>query len=102
MADAVDVYSDQMQLNVGPIGAALIFSLTSTGPVAPGVPAPTEKVAVVRISLEHLKMIAYFSRRQVLEYERQTGVRIPIPRDMLNQLRIGPEDWTACWGEEGR
>ena len=102
MTDSVDVYSDQMQVNVGPIGCSLIFSVTSTGPVAPGVPAPSERVAVVRVSLEHLKMMAYLFRLQILEYERQAGVRIPIPRDMLNQLRIGPEDWTACWGDEGR
>lgn len=102
MPDVVDVYSDQMQLNVGPLGCSLIFSVTSTGPVPQGTPALTERVAVVRVSLEHLKMMAYIFRRQLLEYERQAGVRIPIPRDMLNQLRIGPEDWTACWGDEGR
>ena len=102
MPEAVDVYSDQMQVNVGPLGCSFIFSVTSTGPVSPGVPAPVEKVAVVRVSLEHLKMIAYFCRRQILEYERLSRVRIPIPQDVLNQLKIGPEDWTACWGEEGR
>ncbi len=65
----VDVYSDSIGLNV----------------------------ATVRVSLEHLKLMAYIFRQQVRNYERQFGVQIQIPLDNLNQLRIGREDWDECW-----
>ena len=103
MPDApIDVYSDSMGINLGPLGCSLVFSVTSAGPVIPGVQQQTEKVAVIRVSLEHVKMMAYIFRRQILEYERQSGTRISIPLDVLNQLRIGREDWDECWGEGRR
>jgi hypothetical protein len=49
------------------------------------------------MSLEHLKVMTYVVRRQVLEYERQSGVRIQIPQEVLNALRIGREDWDTFW-----
>ncbi len=93
----VDVYSDSIGLNVGPLGCSLVFSLTGTGPIAPGMQPTIEKVATVRVSLEHLKLMAYIFRQQVRNYERQFGVQIQIPLDNLNQLRIGREDWDECW-----
>jgi hypothetical protein len=49
------------------------------------------------MSLEHLKVMAFMLRQQILEYERRTGVQVQLPAEMLNQLRIGREDWEALW-----
>lgn len=94
-----DVYADQLGLNLGPLGASLFFSASVAGPVAQGVPQQTREVAVIRVSLEHLKLIAYVLRHQVRKYESQFGVQIPIPLEVLNQMHIGREDWNECWGD---
>jgi hypothetical protein len=103
MSDApVDVYSDQLGLNLGPFGCAINFAISPPVPPAGGGVAAGQAVATVRMSLEHLKMMAFLLRRQLLQYERDSGIRVSIPRDVLNQLRIGREDWEECWGAEGR
>ena len=99
MADGhVDVYSDQVTLTVGPLGCALNFALSPAIPPTLQVPVAGQTVATIRMSLEHLKLMAYLLRQQLLKYERDSGIRIPIPGDLLNQLKIGPEDWRDCWG----
>jgi hypothetical protein len=97
MAD--DVFADQFSMNLGPFGCALNFTLSSAMPAAPGGATQGQPVATVRMSLEHLKLMTFLIRRQLIEYERQAGVRIPIGVDVLNQLRVGREDWTEFWGE---
>lgn len=99
MADHLpaDFYCDSFQTNVGPYGAALNFLLTSPEPQAPGQQPRIDRLATVRMSLEHMKMMAFLLRNQVKAYEEQTGVRIQIPREVLNSLRIGSEDWDSFW-----
>lgn len=98
MADSsFDLYADGVGLNIAPFGCALNFALSPAVPPAGGGAAPSQPQVTVRMSLEHLKMMAFLVRRQLIEYERQSGISIPIPRDVLNQLRIGPEDWDTCW-----
>ncbi len=95
MSEPVDLYSDQFQVSVGPYGCALNFMLSSPQPPAPGQPPQARLQASIRMSLEHLKVMTFMLRRQLVEYERSTGVRIDVPRDVLNALHIGPEDWEA-------
>jgi hypothetical protein len=97
MPDPLDVYADQFQVHTGPYGCTLNFLLTSPSPPPPGSPLQAGRVATVRMSLEHLKVMAFMLRQQVLEYERRTGVQVQLPAEMLNQLRIGREDWDALW-----
>jgi len=102
MPDApVDVYADQIALNLGPFGCTLNFGASLPIPPAGG-GAAGNPVATVRMSLEHLKVVAFLFRRQLIQYEREQGVRVQIPMDVLNQLRIGREDWQECWGPDNR
>ena len=97
MPDVPDVYTDGVSLNIGPFGCALTFAMSPpVAQAAPGVLA--QPVGTVRMSLEHLKVMAFLIRRQLRDYERQSGVEVAIPADVLNQLRIGREDWDECWG----
>jgi hypothetical protein len=98
MPDPVDVYADQLGINVGPFGCALNFSMSSPIPPAGGAIVPGQHVATVRMSLEHLKVMAFMLRRQLLQFEQGTGVRVEVPQEVLNQLRIGREDWDRHWG----
>ena len=97
MADTPDIYTDGVSLNIGPFGCILNFGL-SPAAAQGGAGAMAQPVCTVRMSLEHLKIMSFLMRRQLKEYERQSGVEVAIPADVLNQLRIGREDWEECWG----
>ncbi len=97
MADPIDAYADQFQLATGPYGATLSFQVSPPTPPAPGAAVNPERIATIRTSLEHLKVMAFILYRQILEHERQSGTTIPIPSNVLNDLRVGPEDWEAYW-----
>jgi hypothetical protein len=56
MAEATDVYADQFQLNLGPLGCTLNFQVSGANPVAPGTMPPIERVATIRCLL-------YFTNR---------------------------------------
>ena len=97
MPDVPDIYTDGVSLNISPFGCLLNFGLSpAVAPAAAG--GMAQPVATVRMSLEHLKIMAFLLRRQLRDYERQAGVEVAIPGDVLNQLRIGREDWEECWG----
>ena len=98
MGENVDVYSDGVSLNVGPFGCALNFAMSPSTAQGGAPAALAQPVATIRMSLEHLKVMAFLIRRQLRDYERQSGVEVSIPADVLNQLRIGREDWDECWG----
>ncbi len=97
MLEPVDIYSDQFQVNTSPYGCTLNFSVSGPTPPAPGAAPQVERLATVRMSLEHLKIMTYVLHRQVQNYEQQTGTHIPIPMQVLNVLQIGREDWDAFW-----
>lgn len=97
MPEPLDAYSDQFHINVGPYGCVLNFAATQSQPPPQGAPPQADRVATIRMSIEHLKVMTYILRRQVITYERQLGVRVPLPVELLNNLRIGREDWDGFW-----
>lgn len=97
MPDEVDVYSDQFQVTVSPYGCTLNFTLTNATPPAPGSVPQSQRQATVRTSLEHLKVMVFVLRRQMLQYEREAGIQVELPISVLNSLGIGHEDWESFW-----
>jgi hypothetical protein len=97
MAEPADVYCDQFSLNVNPYGITMNFSISSPIPPSPGSAPQSERVSTIRMSHEHLKVMAFILRRQIIQYEQQTGVDIQVPVEVLNGLRISREDWDAIW-----
>jgi hypothetical protein len=97
MAESIDAYADQVGVNLGPFGCALNFGMSPALPSPGGAPTPGQPVATIRMSLEHLKLMVFLLRRQVKEFERNAVVQVPMPAEVLNQLRIGREDWNECW-----
>ena len=100
MDEVPDVYADQLQLNTSAFGAILNFMATKSTPPTPGSPPETNKVATIRTSLEHLKVLTYIIRRQIVNQERNTGITYELPRDVLNALKISPEDWDSFWKKD--
>jgi hypothetical protein len=97
MTEPIDLYSDSFQLNTGPYGATLNFMLSPSAPPAPGKTPQPETLATIRMSLEHLKLMTFILRRQILHHEQQSGVNIQVPTQLLNSMRISPDDWDSLW-----
>jgi len=97
MAEPVDVYVDQFQVTTAPYGCTLNFLLTAPTPPAPGSVPQSERLATIRTSLEHLKVMTYVLRRQLLMHESRTGVRIEVPTEVLNSIQVAREDWDNFW-----
>ena len=97
MGEPIDIYSDQFQVNIGAYGCTMNFMLTSPIPPAPGSVPQAERLATVRTSLEHLKSITFILRKQILQVEDNSGIKIEVPRQVLNAMGISPEDWDAFW-----
>src|SRR3990172_12338566 len=97
MPEPSDVYSDGFQMNVGPYGVTLNFNLSGAMPPAPGSAPQADRVATVRMSLEHTKVMAFVLRRHLMKYERETGGSVEVPAGLLNSLQISPEDWQSAW-----
>jgi hypothetical protein len=99
MAEIVDNYSDQFQLTLGAYGANLIFGLTPAHQ-DPSSPKPPERIAVIRTSIEHLKVMAIVVTRIIKAMEADTGIKYKIPTKVLASLGIAPEDWDAFWSNK--
>ena len=91
-----DTYADQFTVTLTPFGANLSFGVREPHPSAAQAPQ-AQNLGTVRMSVEHLKTMVMVIRRQILVVESQTGIRADVPRDILNQLQISPEDWDTFW-----
>ncbi len=91
-----DVYADQFTISITPFGANLSFAVREPHP-SPARAPRTENLGTVRMSVEHLKTMVMIVRRQILMVEQETGVKAEVPRSILNQLQISPEDWDTFW-----
>jgi len=45
------------------------------------------------MSLEHAKVMAMLMRRQLKEYEHESGATIAIPFALYRDLDLSPDDW---------
>ena len=89
--DVPEFYCDGTQIGLSAFTAT--FSLTMQPAGQTGTMAPI-KVANVRMSLEHAKVLAIMLRKQLKKYEGQTGVDIQLPQQVYQQLGISKqEDW---------
>lgn len=100
MDDVPDVYSDSFLVSTGSYGAVLSFLRSSSEPSAPGSAVKSDRVATVRMSIEHLKSMTFILHRQIGDMERGEGIIVPVSHNTLNQLKIAPEDWEKFWQRE--
>ncbi len=89
--DVPDVYSDQFRINTTPYGASLVFAKTQADTPA-GQPRSKDQ-AIVRMSLEHLKVMVMVLKKNLKGYETRTGITVELPFDMLNSMGLSKEDW---------
>ena len=96
MGEPIDVYADQMMITVTSWGANLSFLVNTPHP-DPAKPVPAERVATIRMSNEHLKVMAMVIVRQIKKMEAETGVKCEVDRRVLNSMGIPPGDWELFW-----
>ena len=100
MSEPFDTYSDVFVVSVSAWGANLSFQLQQAHPNPTQVSQPAQ-LGTVRMSNEHLKTMAFVIMRQMMNHERDSGVRYDVPTAVLSQLGIAREDWDSFWGREG-
>ena len=49
------------------------------------------------MSNEHLKTMVMLLRRQILQHEQNSGIKVDVPSQVLAQLGVAREDWDAFW-----
>ena len=91
-----DEYTDMFTISITPFGANLSFHVREAHPSAGRAPQ-AQFLGTIRMSVEHLKTMVMITRRQILDGERELGVKAEVPRVILNQLQISPEDWDSFW-----
>jgi hypothetical protein len=94
---APEVYSDSSQFIITPYGAALKFSLTEAKAMPPNEPIPENVVVIVRMSAEHMKAFAFQLVRGFKQFEANQRTVVNVAPQALNNMSIGPEDWSAFW-----
>ncbi len=93
-------YVDAIRMTVTPYGANLTFGLMPAHP-----PEDEEAVVVaepqtlLRMSLEHAKVLAMMLRKNLLAYEKNAGIEIGLPADLYEHLGLTEE--LASWGDGG-
>ena len=96
MEEPIDVYSDQFMITTTAFGANLSF-LVNTAHPEQSKPIPPEKLATIRMSIEHLKVMAMIVVKQIKKTESDSGMNFAVDQRVLNQLGIAPSDWDEFW-----
>ena len=93
-SEVPDVYCDQITLAQTAYGLAITFSLSPSTPSAiPGQTQAKPKV-VVRMSLEHAKVMTMAIRKTLKQYELEhLGDSIKVPTAIYGQLNLSETDW---------
>lgn len=94
-----DVYCDSVQITVTPYDVLLLLQQNKPDVQSePGGPATvsvhTQQLGVVRMSLEHAKVLTLLMKRHLEAFEERTGCRIPLDPDVIRQIGVSlEEDW---------
>ncbi len=96
MEEPIDVYSDQFMITTTVFGANLSFSVNTPHPEQ-AKPVAAERLATIRMSIEHLKVMTMIIVKQVKKMESETGIKVNVDRRVLNGLSISPDDWEEFW-----
>ncbi len=96
MVEPINIYSDQFMVTTTSWGANLSFLVNTPHPESTK-PIPAERLATIRMSNEHLKVMAMVLVRQIKKMEGETGIKIDVDSRVLNGLGIAREDWDEFW-----
>ena len=97
MPEPNDFYADQFQFHINAFGCSLNFQLTDPMPPSLGAPPQVDRVATIRLSVEHLKALTFILHRQIIAFEVQNQTAVGLPSETLRAMQVRQEDWQAFW-----
>lgn len=103
MADEVNEYepfdesADQFTITINSFGANLSFDVTNPNTATTDQRAEPQHIGTIRMSNEDLKIMAMMMWHQVSRFERNTKSTIKVPREVLDQYQITPDEWDTFW-----
>jgi len=89
----IEYFSDVFWLTINPWSAAVTYGLR----MAREDESDTPKIRV-RMPLQQAKVLAVLLLRAVRQYEVKANLTIELPKEMLKDLGIPPEDWERFTG----
>lgn len=91
--EIADIYCDGVQMGMTPFDVMLWLMQRPPSIGAPGTEVKPIHVGTIRMSLEHAKVLAIMLRKNLKDYEDNTG-KIPMHPDLMKKLGISKEeDW---------
>jgi hypothetical protein len=100
MSEPFDVYIDSCQITSTPLSGLINLHISTPEPSpGVGVPAQTQRIGTVRMSVETMKVLAFILHRQIKQHETSTGMNIAIPKQTLEALQISSDEWQIFWEE---
>jgi hypothetical protein len=93
-SDIKEEFSDVFETHINPWSAAITFGRRATK-----VDEKTYFTTRMRMPLQQAKALAVMLLRNIRSYEGQTNTNIDLPRQLLDELGIPPEDWQRFMAE---
>jgi hypothetical protein len=91
-----DLFVDRFIVESNPFGALIALMRTDPG-TEEGPSGTKERLAHVRMTMEHLKAFTFMLWRHVVTSETGFGVRFEMPTAMLEEAGITESSWNAFW-----
>ncbi len=90
-----DLYVDRVRMTVSIFGVNFTFGLSQPHPESgdEAVPIPSERVVILRMSPEHAKVMCMMLRNQIKGFEKESGARINLPKEVMSNLGLSEEEW---------
>jgi len=88
-----DYYFDRVRVTVSLFGVNIIISLSDESPADDAKPLPIHKLATLRTSPIHAKVLAMMLRKQIKHFEAESGIEFPVPEDVFNALDLDAGEW---------
>ena len=98
MVEPFDIYADTFWVRVTPWGANLKFMVSEPPPIEN---EPPRDLGTVRMSSEHLKVMVYILRNQIIRHEYDSRTFFDVPDWVLEQIGATREEWDSFWGRLG-
>lgn len=88
-----DLYFDNIRVTTTVFGVNMTLALGNPHPENESEAKKQKKLATIRTSLEHAKLLAMLLRKQIKNYENNTGIEIKLPSEIFTGLNLDENDW---------
>jgi len=87
-SEMAEDFSDVFEIHINPWSAVITFGRRATRPTD-----DHQFTVRMRMPLQQAKALAVMLLRNIRSYEQQTSADVDLPSEVLQALKIAPEDW---------